>query len=116
MAEHLPYPNAYMGEAKIEKNRLRQQVVEMERELMKMKRTEKVLREVEQRYLALMDSAVFLYVILAPDGDFRAMNLRAEDFFGFQMKFGADVTLQSHSGRKFDLTIYDTEIFNNRTH
>ena len=98
MAEQASYSEPYMGEAKGEKNRLLQQAVEMEKELMRMKRAEKVLRETEQRYLSLMDSAVFLCAILAPDGKFRAMNRRAEDFFGFQMKFATDVMLQSLSG------------------
>jgi diguanylate cyclase (GGDEF)-like protein/PAS domain S-box-containing protein len=64
---------------------------------MKMKRAEKVLREMEQRYLTLMESAVFLYIILTPAGMFHVMNRRAEEFFGFQLKFGMDVTLQSLS-------------------
>jgi len=87
-----------MRETEGEKNKLLQNVVEMERELMKTKRAEKVLREMEQRYLTIMDSAVFLCFVLAPDGKFRAMNRRAEDFFGFQMKLGVDVTFQSFSG------------------
>jgi len=98
MAEHAFYSEDYMEGADSEKNRLLQYIIELERELMRMKRAEKILREVEQRYLALMDSTVFLCVILAPDGKFRAMNRRAEEFFGFQMKFGTDVTLQSLSG------------------
>jgi diguanylate cyclase (GGDEF)-like protein/PAS domain S-box-containing protein len=64
---------------------------------MKMKRTEKVLHEMEQRYLTLMESAVFLYIILTPAGMLHVMNRRAEEFFGFQLKFGMDVTLQSLS-------------------
>jgi diguanylate cyclase (GGDEF)-like protein/PAS domain S-box-containing protein len=64
---------------------------------MKMKRTEKVLHEMEQRYLTLMESAVFLFVVLTPAGIFHVMNRRAEEFFGFQLKVGMDVTLQSLS-------------------
>ena len=93
MTEQAPCPETYMGDG--EKSKLLQSVVEMERNLMKMQRAEKVLREIEQRYLALMDSSVFLCFILAADGKFRAMNHRAEDFFGFQMKLGASITLQS---------------------
>ena len=86
------------GEAEVEKNRLLQHVTELEKEIMKMKRAEKVLGEVEQRYLALIDSSFFLCVILAPDGKFRAMNRRAEEFFGFRMRHGMNVTLQSLAG------------------
>jgi diguanylate cyclase (GGDEF)-like protein/PAS domain S-box-containing protein len=64
---------------------------------MKMKRAEKVLHEMEQRYLTLMESAVFLHMILTPTGVFHVMNPRAEEFFGFQMNFGMNVTLQSLS-------------------
>jgi diguanylate cyclase (GGDEF)-like protein/PAS domain S-box-containing protein len=81
-----------------EKDRILQQALELEKELMKTKRTEKVLREMERRYLSLMDSAVFLYAVLTPDGVFRLMNRRAEEFFGFRLQSGAEVTLHSLSG------------------
>jgi PAS domain S-box-containing protein len=93
----LLYLDKYWAEANQEKSRLFRYSIELERELMKMKRSEKVLREMEQRYLALMESAVFLYVILTPTGIFHVMNPRAESFFGFQLKFGMNVTLQSLS-------------------
>ena len=95
MPEQAPYPEPHTGDG--EKSKFLQNVVEMERTLMKMQRTEKVLREIEQRYLALMDSSVFLCFILDADGKFRAMNRRAEEFFGFQVKPAASATLQSFS-------------------
>jgi diguanylate cyclase (GGDEF)-like protein/PAS domain S-box-containing protein len=84
--------------AEQEKERILQQAVELEKKLLKMKRAERVLQEMEQRYLCFMDSAVFLYIILSLDGTFRMMNRRAEEFFGFQLRPGADVTLQSLAG------------------
>ncbi|MDR1731654.1 MAG: diguanylate cyclase [Synergistaceae bacterium] len=80
------------------KDPLVMRVVALERELMKVRRTEKVLYETEQRYLTLMDSAVFLYMLLSPSGVLRMMNHRAEEFLGFHLKFGVEVTLQSLSG------------------
>jgi diguanylate cyclase (GGDEF)-like protein/PAS domain S-box-containing protein len=92
----------YYGESPLaadqEKEKILRQAVELEKELMKMKRAEKVLQEMEQRYLCLMDSAVFLYIILSLGGTFRMMNRRAEEFFGFQLRPGTDVTLQSLAG------------------
>ncbi|MDR1874209.1 MAG: diguanylate cyclase [Synergistaceae bacterium] len=73
-------------------------IVDLERELMRAQRTERVLHETEQRYLTLMDSGVFLYMILSPSGMFRMMNRRAEKFLGFRLRFGMEVTLQSLSG------------------
>jgi diguanylate cyclase (GGDEF)-like protein/PAS domain S-box-containing protein len=81
-----------------EKDQIIRQALELEKELMKTKRAEKVLREMERRYLSLMDSAVFLYAVLTPDGVFRLMNRRAEEFFGFRLQSGAEVTLHSLSG------------------
>ena len=72
-------------------------VVSLERELGKMKRTDKVRFEMEQRYMAIMESDVFLHALLAPDGTFRTMNRRAEKFFGFQPRLNR-VTLQSLAG------------------
>lgn len=95
MSEHSPYSKEQSDQ---EKNRILQYTVELERELMKMRRTEKVLHEMEQRYLTLMDSGVFLYIVLASGGAFRMMNRRAEEFFGFQLKLGMEITLQSLSG------------------
>jgi len=95
MTEQAPGFGANAGDG--EKNELLQSVIEMEKNLMKMQRAEKVLREIEQRYLAFMDSSVFLCFVLDADGKFRAMNRRAEDFFGFQMKPGTNATLQSLS-------------------
>ncbi|MDR1620815.1 MAG: PAS domain S-box protein, partial [Synergistaceae bacterium] len=97
MSEHTLYSDEYLMEADQERNRLLRYSIELERELMKMKRAEKVLHEMEQRYLTLMESAVFLYMILTPGGMFHLMNLRAEEFFGFQLKFGMNVMLQSLS-------------------
>ncbi|MDR1979068.1 MAG: GGDEF domain-containing protein [Synergistaceae bacterium] len=97
MSERTLDSDEYLMETDKERNRLLRYSIELERELMKMKRAEKVLHEMERRYLALMESAVFLYVILAPTGVFRVMNPRAENFFGFHLKFGMDVTLQSLS-------------------
>ncbi|MDR1648984.1 MAG: diguanylate cyclase [Synergistaceae bacterium] len=97
--------NAFYGESYSyspapgrEEERILQQALELEKELMKMKRAEKVLREMERRYLSLMDSAVFLYALLTPDGVFRLMNRRAEEFFGFRLQAGAELTLHSLSG------------------
>ncbi len=81
-----------------ERDRLRTRIVELERELMKARRTEKVLREMEQRYITLMDSDIFLHIVLSPSGVLRVMNRRAEEFLGFQLKMGVEVTLQSLSG------------------
>lgn len=81
-----------------EQDMLYARTVELERELMKARRTEKVLREMEQRYITLMDSDIFLHIVLSPSGLLRVMNRRAEEFFGFSLKMGAGVTLQSLSG------------------
>jgi diguanylate cyclase (GGDEF)-like protein/PAS domain S-box-containing protein len=97
MSEDALYSEEYSMETDQERNKLLRYTVEVERELMKMKRTEKVLHEMEQRYLALMDSNVFLYAILSLDGAFRMMNRHAEEFFGFHLKFDS-VTLQSLAG------------------
>jgi diguanylate cyclase (GGDEF)-like protein/PAS domain S-box-containing protein len=87
------FPAADHGE-----DRLLRQALELERELMKTKRAEKVLREMERRYLSLMNSAVFLYAILTADGVFRLLNRRAEEFFGFRLQPGAELTLHSLAG------------------
>ncbi|MDR1376260.1 MAG: PAS domain-containing protein, partial [Synergistaceae bacterium] len=96
MSERTLYSEYSMSTSE-ERTKLLRYSIELERELMKMKRTEQVLHEMEQRYLTLMESAVFLYIILTPAGIFHVMNHRAEEFFGFQTKFGMDVTLQSRS-------------------
>lgn len=102
MPENVPYAeleNSFaVPEPDQEKSMLLVRTIELERELMKARRTEKVLHEMEQRYLSLMDSEVFLYFILAPSGLLRLMNRRSEEFLGFQLKFGVEVTLQSLSG------------------
>ena len=98
MPESALYSEEYLPESGQEDNKLLLRVVELERELMKVRRTEKVLHEMELRYLALMDSALFLHFILTPGGTFRMMNHHAEVFFGFQLKFGMELTLQSLSG------------------
>jgi diguanylate cyclase (GGDEF)-like protein/PAS domain S-box-containing protein len=97
MSEHTLYSEEYLMDADQERSRLLRYSIELERELMKMKRTDKVLHEMEQRYLTLMESVVFVYIILTPNGTFHVMNRRAEEFFGFQLKFGTGVTLQSLS-------------------
>ncbi|MDR2523426.1 MAG: diguanylate cyclase [Synergistaceae bacterium] len=76
--------------------------IELEKELMKVRRSEKVLREMERRYLTLMESSVFLHVVLGPNGTFRMMNRRAESFFGFQLKTGVDVALYSLVGSGYE--------------
>ena len=98
MSERIPYMEGDSFSDERQNSDFVQHTIELERELMKMRRTEKVLQEIEQRYLAFMDSAVFLFLILDPDGTFRMMNHRAEEFFGFQLKLGVEVTLQSLSG------------------
>ncbi|MDR2175035.1 MAG: PAS domain-containing protein [Synergistaceae bacterium] len=97
--------NAFNDESRLyspvfpqERDQIIQQALELEKELMKTKRAEKVLREMERRYLSIMDSAVFLYAILTPDGVFRLMNRRAEEFFGLRLQSGVDLTLHSLSG------------------
>ncbi|MDR2528859.1 MAG: diguanylate cyclase [Synergistaceae bacterium] len=92
-----------MSEGAADKRRdVIQYSIGLEKELMKAKRAEKVLREVERRYLALMESAVFLHIILGSDGTFRMMNRRAESFFGFQLKTGVDVALYSLVGSGYE--------------
>lgn len=91
-------PEGVFQEILQEKKMLLMRTVELERELMKARRSEKVLHEMEQRYLALMESGFFLYVVLTPSGLLRVMNRRAEEFFGFQLKMGMEITLQSLSG------------------
>jgi diguanylate cyclase (GGDEF)-like protein/PAS domain S-box-containing protein len=81
-----------------EEDRILRQALELEKELMKTKRAEKVLREMERRYLGLMDSSVFLCAVLTPDGVFQLMNRRAEEFFGFRVQSGSELTLHSLSG------------------
>lgn len=84
-----------------EQNALLIRAVELEKELMKAKRIEKVLREVEQRYLSLVDSSVFLHMLLSPSGTLRLMNRRAEEFFGFQLNIGTEITLHSLVGPRY---------------
>jgi diguanylate cyclase (GGDEF)-like protein/PAS domain S-box-containing protein len=81
-----------------EEERFLRQALELEKELRRTKRAEKVLREMERRYLRLMDSAVFLYAVLTPEGVFRLLNRRAEEFLGFRLQSGAELTLHSLSG------------------
>jgi diguanylate cyclase (GGDEF)-like protein/PAS domain S-box-containing protein len=88
------FPSASSGE----RDHIFQQALGLERELMKTRRAEKVLREMERRYLSLMDSAVFLYALLTPDGAFRLMNRRAEEFFGVRLQSGTELTLHSLAG------------------
>jgi diguanylate cyclase (GGDEF)-like protein/PAS domain S-box-containing protein len=82
----------------LEEERFLRQALELEKELRRTKRAEKVLREMERRYLSLMDSAVFLYAVLTPEGVFRLLNRRAEEFFGFRLQSNAELTLHSLSG------------------
>jgi diguanylate cyclase (GGDEF)-like protein/PAS domain S-box-containing protein len=82
----------------LEEERFLKQALELEKELMRVKRAEMGLREMERRYLSLMDSAVFLYAVLTPDGVFRLLNRRAEEFFGFRLQSNAELTLHSLSG------------------
>jgi diguanylate cyclase (GGDEF)-like protein/PAS domain S-box-containing protein len=96
-ARELPSDEDFV-DSEQERNMLLTRIVALEREVMKARRTEKVLYEMEQRYLNLMDSAVFLYMILSPSGILRMINRRAEEFFGFQLRGGTEMTLQSLSG------------------
>ncbi|GHS94085.1 hypothetical protein AGMMS50276_05970 [Synergistales bacterium] len=98
----------------IEKERLLDQIVELRREVMRMERTAKVQAEMEQRYLGVVGSTVFLYAILTPGGVFRVMNQRAEDFFGVALRAKQNITIQSLAGpgyaREIDFMLKDAMI------
>jgi PAS domain-containing protein len=95
----------------IEKERLLDQIVELRREVMRMERAAKVREEIEQRYLGVVGSSVFLYAILTSGGRFRVMNRRAEDFFGVALRASQNVTIQSLAGpgyaREVDFMLKD---------
>ncbi|GHS88206.1 hypothetical protein AGMMS49957_09280 [Synergistales bacterium] len=87
------------------------QIVELRREIMRMERAAKVCEEMEQRYLGVVGSSVFLYAMLTSGGRFRVMNRRAEDFFGVTLRASQNVTIQSLAGpgyaREIDFMLKD---------
>lgn len=57
----------------------------LERELTRWKREEAVLRDIERRYLALLDSPLLILMILS-EGRVLFLNRRGEEFFGFALR------------------------------
>lgn len=57
----------------------------LERELTRWKREEAVLRDIERRYLALLDSPLLILMILS-EGRVLFLNRRGEEFFGFTLR------------------------------
>jgi len=60
-------------------------VQRLEKELARHKREEPVLRDMERRYLALLDSPLLVMMIVL-DGRVLFMNRRGEEFFGFSIR------------------------------
>lgn len=62
-----------------------EKTLRLEKELTRWKREEAVLRDIERRYLALLDSPLLILLILS-EGRVLFMNRRGEEFFGFALR------------------------------
>ena len=69
--------------------------VELERRLMRFEREEKAFREIERSYLDLMDSEVFLLLLLDVQGGVLAANRCAERFWQLASRDGGAAALGS---------------------
>ncbi len=75
-----------------ERDSLYRRMVDQERRELRFEREERALREVERSFLGLMDSAVFLFLIVDLEGNILACNRCVEKFWGVDPR-GADSTL-----------------------
>jgi len=62
-----------------------ERTLRLDKELTRWKREEAVLRDIERRYLALLDSPLLILLILS-EGRVLFMNRRGEEFFGFSLR------------------------------
>lgn len=78
-----------------EKGSLYRRMVELERRGMRFEREAGSLREVERHYWGLMDSEVFLFLIVALNGHVLACNRCVEKFWGVDLRGVVPTSLQS---------------------
>ena len=62
-----------------------EKTLRLDKELTRWKREEAVLRDIERRYLALLDSPLLILLILS-EGRVLFMNRRGEEVFGFSLR------------------------------
>ena len=66
-----------------ERGALYRRMVELERRGMRFKREEEALREIERNYQGLIESGIFLLLIVGLDGSILACNRCVERLWGF---------------------------------
>ena len=71
-----------------EKGSLYRRMLELDRRGMRFESEEKALREIERNYLGLMDSEVFLFLLVDIKGNILACNRCAEKFWGVDLRGG----------------------------
>ena len=81
-----------------------EKTLKLERELMRWKREESALRDLERRYLAILDSPLLLFMVLFK-GRVLFMNRCGEDFFGFSLRERPRFKLSDYVAPGFETSV-----------
>lgn len=95
MQDRMPGPITRRWSLEEENRSLYMRTVELERRLMRFEREEKAFREIERSYLDLMDSEVFLLLLLDVQGGVLAANRCAERLWQLASRDGGAAALGS---------------------